>query len=144
MLDRLSKLEADSIYIIREAYRQFGNLGFLWSIGKDSTVLMWLIRKAFFGKIPFPCIHIDTSYKFPEMIQYRDEKCKEWSIKLIVAQNNEAIKNGCSKDRDGALECCTQLKTNALKKEIEKQGFDGLFLGIRSDEQGKSFFATRW
>ena len=72
MYDHLDELEAQSIYIFREAYRKFENLAMLYSIGKDSTTMIHLARKAFFGKIPFPLVHIDTTYKYPEMIEYRD------------------------------------------------------------------------
>ena len=71
-MNHIDTLEATSIYILREAYANFKNLGMLWSIGKDSTVLLWLVRKAFFGHVPFPLIHIDTHFKIPEMIEYRD------------------------------------------------------------------------
>ena len=71
-MDYLSKLENQSIYIFREAFHKFENLAMLWSIGKDSTVLLWLARKAFFGHVPFPLVHVDTSYKIPSMIEYRD------------------------------------------------------------------------
>ena len=68
-IDKLDALESQSVYILREAYREFKSLAMLWSIGKDSTVLLWLARKAFFGHVPFPLVHIDTSYKIPEMIK---------------------------------------------------------------------------
>ena len=71
-MDHLDKLEAKSVHILREAYAAFGNLCMLWSIGKDSTVLLWLARKAFYGHVPFPLVHVDTHYKIPEMIEYRD------------------------------------------------------------------------
>ena len=71
-MDNLDQLEQQSVYIFREAFRHFERLCMLWSIGKDSTVLLWLARKAFFGHVPFPLVHIDTSYKLPEMITYRD------------------------------------------------------------------------
>ena len=83
-MNHLDELENNSIYIIREAYKQFKNIGVLWSIGKDSTTLVWLCRKAFFGKVPFPAIHIDTTYKFPEMYKFRDFFAKEWELKLMV------------------------------------------------------------
>jgi sulfate adenylyltransferase subunit 2 len=106
----------------------------LWSVGKDSTALLWLIRKAFYDRVPFPIIHIDTSYKFPEMIRYRDEKIKDWGLRLIVARNEEAIKAGMGpKDK---LACCTALKTEALKQAINKYQFKALLLGIRRDEHG--------
>jgi len=133
-MDHLDALENESIYIIREAYKQFKNIAMLWSIGKDSTTLLWLVRKAFYGKIPFPVMHIDTSYKFPEMIADRDKKAKEWGLKLVVARNEEAIKNGMGPK--SKLACCTALKTEALKQAIEKHKFRALLLGIRRDEHG--------
>ncbi len=133
-MDHLDELESKSIYIIREAYKQFKNVAMLWSIGKDSTSLLWLVRKAFYGKIPFPIIHIDTSYKFPEMIKYRDEKANEWGLRLIVARNEEAIAAGMGPK--SKLACCTALKTEALKQVIDKYKFSAIFLGIRRDEHG--------
>src|SRR3989344_3424879 len=135
-MERLSKLEARSIYIIREAYANFRKLGILWSIGKDSTTLMWLCRKAFYGKIPFPAIHIDTGHKFPEMYKFRDEWAKKWNVNLIIGGNFEAIKNGV-KCYPGDTDACSQeLKTKGLQMTIEKYGFDALILGIRRDEHG--------
>ena len=134
-MDRLDELESKSIYIIREAYKQFRKIAMLWSIGKDSTTLLWLCRKAFFGRIPFPIIHIDTSYKFKEIYEFRDRYSKEWNLKLIISQNEEALKKGICPGKD-KLECCTQLKTEALKQTINKFGFKALLLGIRRDEHG--------
>lgn len=133
-MDHLDYLESESIYIIREAYKQFKNLAMLWSIGKDSTCLLWLVRKAFYGKIPFSVLHIDTSYKFPEMIQYRDRKAQEWGLNLTVAQNEKAIKEGMGPQ--SKLACCTALKTEALKQAIDQHRFSALLLGIRRDEHG--------
>src|SRR5678816_4223382 len=90
-MDRLSKLESQSIYIMREAFNKFENLAMLWSIGKDSTVLLWLARKAFFGHVPFPLVHVDTSFKIPSMIEYRDKLVRDWNLKLIVGKNEEAV-----------------------------------------------------
>ncbi len=135
-MDYLSKLENKSIYIIREAYYRFKNIALLWSIGKDSTTLLWLCRKAFFGEIPFPVIHIDTGYKFPEIYRFRDHYAKEWGLDLIIGRNEEKITEGMGPDREDKLLCCTELKTNALKKVIEKEGFKALLLGIRRDEHG--------
>lgn len=90
-MDQLEVLESQSVFILREAYRSFKNLVMLWSIGKDSTVLLWLARKAFFGHVPFPLMHIDTSYKIPKMIEYRDHFALEWKLNLIVGQNIKAL-----------------------------------------------------
>ncbi|HRR29613.1 MAG TPA: phosphoadenosine phosphosulfate reductase family protein, partial [Victivallales bacterium] len=89
-MDHLEILESHSIHIFREAYREFKNIVMLWSIGKDSTVLLWLARKAFFGHVPIPLMHIDTSYKIPEMIEYRNRIAVEWNLNLIVGQNKKA------------------------------------------------------
>ncbi len=144
-MDKLDELESQSIYIIREAYHHYKNLAVLWSIGKDSTTLVWLTRKAFFGKVPFPALHIDTSYKFPEMYQFRDEYSKKWGLDLVVTRNEEALAAGMKSDRK--LECCNALKTEALKQAIAKHGFDALLLGIRRDEHGirakERFFSPR-
>jgi sulfate adenylyltransferase subunit 2 len=135
MYDHLDELEAQSIYIFREAYRKFENLAMLYSIGKDSTTMIHLARKAFFGKIPFPLVHIDTTYKYPEMIEYRDRMAREWQADLIVGSNKEAIEAGMSPEA-GRLVCCGKLKTDGLTKIIEERDFHGLFLGIRRDEEG--------
>jgi sulfate adenylyltransferase subunit 2 len=92
-MDQLDHLENLSINILREAYANFKNLGMLWSIGKDSTVLLWLTRKAFFGHVPFPLIHIDTGFKIPEMIEYRDQLVRDWRLPLIYGQNEEALED---------------------------------------------------
>lgn len=135
MNNYLDELEKRSITIIREAKAQFKNLGVLWSTGKDSTTSLWLCKKAFFGKIPFPVIHIDTGYKFPEIYEFRDRIAKEWDFNLVIAKNEEAIKKGMSPQK-GRFECCTALKTKALKDLIEKEEFDALIVSIRRDEHG--------
>ena len=131
----LKKLENQSIFIIREAYSQYKKVAMLWSIGKDSTTLLWLIRKAFFGKIPFPIVHLDTTHKFKEIYDFRDERAKEWGLNLIVAKNDDALASGVGPDK-GKFECCTELKTNCLKKTIDKYRFKALYLAIRRDEHG--------
>src|SRR5690606_4108952 len=103
-----------SISIIREAFASIRKLGMLWSIGKDSTVLLWLVRKAFFGHVPIPCIHIDTKRKIPAMIAYRDMIAREWGLTLIVGSNQAAIDAGMGPEQ-GRLTCCTALKTEGLK-----------------------------
>jgi sulfate adenylyltransferase subunit 2 len=133
-MDKLDELESQSIYIIREAYYHYKKLAVLWSIGKDSTTLVTLVRKAFFGQVPFPALHIDTSYKFPEMYRFRDEYSKKWGMDLVVAQNKEALAAGMKCDKK--LECCNALKTEALKQAIAEHGFEALLLGIRRDEHG--------
>ena len=91
MMDHLDQLEHRSVHILREAYANFKNLGMLWSIGKDSTVLLWLARKAFFGHVPIPLVHIDTAFKIPEMIEYRDRLALEWHLTMIYGQNRQAL-----------------------------------------------------
>ncbi len=134
-MDHLSELENRSIYIIRESYHQFDRLAALWSVGKDSTTLVRLCQKAFFGRIPFPVVYIDTSHHFPEMYSFRDECVERWGLDLIVARNDAALAAGVNPE-DEKLNCCTQLKTQALKDCIAEYGFDALLLGIRRDEHG--------
>lgn len=135
-MDRLDKLESQSIYVIREAYKQFKDMAVLWSIGKDSTTLMYLIRKAFYGHFPFPALHIDTSYKFKEIYEFRDYLSKEWNFKVQVASNEEALASGVGPDTGDKLTCCGKLKTEALKQAINKYHYKALLLGIRRDEHG--------
>ena len=143
---QLEDLENKSIYIIREAFAEFKKPAILWSTGKDSTVNLWLCKKAFFGEIPFPVIHIDTTFKFKQMYAFRDKIAKEWGFNLIVAKNEEAIAAGVSPEQ-GKFECCTRMKTEALMSELDKHGFDALILAIRRDEHGirakERFFSPR-
>lgn len=145
-MDHLSMLENQSIFIIREAYSQFRKIAALWSIGKDSTTLIYLIRKAFYGKTPFPVLHLDTGYKFKEIYKFREEYAQKWNLNLIVRKNIEAVKRGVCPEK-GKLECCHELKTNALKQAIDEHGFKAIYLGIRRDEHGirakERFFSPR-
>jgi len=134
-MPELKDLENKSIYIIREAFAEFKHPAVLWSTGKDSTATLWLCKKAFFGKIPFPVIHIDTTYKFKEMYEFRDRIAREWGFNLLVARNEEAIKTGFG-PKDGKFECCTALKTEALRQMLAREKFDALILAIRRDEHG--------
>lgn len=157
-MDKLDSLEAQSVYILREAYREFKSLVMLWSIGKDSTVLLWLARKAFFGHVPFPLVHIDTSFKIPEMIKYRDKLAVEWKLNMIYGQNKEALDKR-ETFPDGKLDrlgCCKALKTEALKHTLagdwpryrlnhttkkyeldkNKEPYTGVIVGARADEEG--------
>jgi sulfate adenylyltransferase subunit 2 len=142
----LEKLEHQSVYIIREAYSRCRNLALLWSIGKDSTTLLWLCRKAFFGKIPFPVLHIDTSYKFKEIYDFRAKYAKEWGLDLLIAKNDTALTQGMNNTL-GKFECCNSLKTQTLKTAIQKHHFEAILLGIRRDEHGirakERFFSIR-
>jgi sulfate adenylyltransferase subunit 2 len=158
MMDHLDLLESRSIHVLREAYACFKSLGMLWSIGKDSTVLLWLARKAFFGHVPFPLIHIDTAFKIPEMIQYRDRLAAEWNLNLIYGQNVQALAEKRTFP-DGTVDritCCSLLKTEALRRTISGEGprwrfnhakktyeldrnaepFTGIIAGVRADEEG--------
>ncbi len=133
-MDHLDKLENQSVFILREAYKKFKKLAMLWSIGKDSNVLLWLARKAFYGHVPLPLVHIDTSYKIPEMIEFRDRYAKEWNLNLIVGQNKKALDEGMNHTL-GRINCCTALKTNGLHQIMEQYDYKGLILGIRRDEE---------
>ena len=157
-MKHLETLEATSIYILREAYANFKNLGMLWSIGKDSTVLLWLVRKAFLGHVPFPLIHIDTHYKIPEMIEYRDHLTRLWRLDMIVGSNTEALelKQTFPDGNVDRIACCKLLKTQALKETLSghaprmrfnhnlqryevdtsRDPFTGIILGVRADEEG--------
>ena len=110
----------------------------LWSIGKDSCVLLWLARKAFFGHVPFPCIHIDTSYKMPEMIAFRDRLAKEWGLDLVVGENRAALDAGKTypNGKLSRVECCSALKRDPLQAVIAERQFQAVMLGIRRDEEG--------
>ncbi|MFC1479299.1 sulfate adenylyltransferase subunit CysD [Planctomycetota bacterium] len=136
MPDYLREIEGKAIYIIREAYARFNNIGLLWSIGKDSTALLWMCRKAFYGQIPFPVIHIDTSYKFSEIYEFRDTYAKEWNLDLRIARNEEALEKGMGPEKGTKIECCSSLKTQALKDFLADQDLDGILLAIRRDEHG--------
>jgi sulfate adenylyltransferase subunit 2 len=134
-LNYLNRLEQDSIYIIREAYTKISKMALLWSIGKDSTVLLWLCQKAFLGNVPFPLVHVDTSFKIPEMIAYRDKLAKEMDLNLIVGQNKEALDSGMNPEL-GRLTCCGALKTDGLNQVVNEHELQGLIVGIRRDEEG--------
>lgn len=157
-MNHLEKLEAQSVHILREAYREFKGLVMLWSIGKDSTVLLWLARKAFFGHVPIPLMHIDTNFKIPAMITYRDRLVKAWGLNMLVGQNKEALAAKMTYP-DGAInriECCKKLKSEALKHTLSgewprlrfdhqlgqyaldthAEAFTGVIVGVRADEEG--------
>jgi sulfate adenylyltransferase subunit 2 len=137
-MDTLAALENESIYVLREAYSKLERLAMLWSIGKDSTVLLWLARKAFLGHVPFPLVHVDTSYKIPSMIEYRDQLCREWNLKLVVGKNEAALRDRLTypDGRATRVECCGRLKRDALQAVLEEQGYTGVIVGVRRDEDG--------
>lgn len=168
-MNQLDRLENKSIFLLREAYYQFKSLCMLWSIGKDSTVMLWLARKAFFGHVPFPLVHIDTTYKIPEMITYRDRLALEFGIDMIVGKNINALENKQTFPDGNAtrIQCCQALKTNALVNTINgewprlrlnhdlkqyqidthHEPFTGVIVGLRADEEGsrskERYFSAR-
>ena len=136
MLSHLRGLEAESIHILRETVAQFAKPVLLYSIGKDSSVLLHLARKAFFpGKIPFPLLHIDTTYEYPEMIEFRDRFVAQIGARLIVYTNDEAIAQGANPYDYGTAKCCGLLRTRALVDGLRKGGFDAAMGGARRDEE---------
>jgi sulfate adenylyltransferase subunit 2 len=135
-LDHLKMLEAESIFILREAVAEFAHPVMLYSIGKDSSVMLRLAQKAFYpGKIPFPLLHIDTSYKFSEMIEFRDNYAREIGAELLVHTNREALDEGANPYRLGTQKCCGLLKTKSLLDALADGGFDAAFGGARRDEE---------
>ena len=135
-LGHLRLLEAESIHIMREVASEFQRPVMLYSIGKDSSVLLRLAQKAFHpAPIPFPLLHIDTTYKFREMIEFRDRYTAEIGAKLIVYTNTEAIEDGANPFRLGTQRCCGLLKTKALLDGLRQGGFDAAIGGARRDEE---------
>ncbi len=157
-MGHLDRLEATSVHILREAYASFKSLCMLWSIGKDSTVLLWLARKAFLGHVPFPLVHIDTHYKIPEMIAYRDRLTREWKLNMVFGTNEKALaaKETFPDGKVDRITCCRNLKTTALRDTLDGTGvryrfnhekgayevdrnteaFTGVIVGVRADEEG--------
>jgi sulfate adenylyltransferase subunit 2 len=133
-MDKLDQLESQSVYILREAYRHFDRLCMLWSMGKDSTVLLWLARKAFFGHVPFPLVHIDTGFEIPEALAYRDQLARDLDLQLIVGRNDDALNQRRTwvhsrEDHAGdplrqltRKQCCSLLRTAALKQTLDGSG----------------------
>ena len=135
-LNHLQALEAESIHILREAAAEFARPVMLYSIGKDSSVMLRLAQKAFYpGKIPFPLLHIDTGYKFPEMIEFRDRYTQQIGAELIVHQNRRALDAGANPFSLGTQKCCGLLKTTSLLDALAEGGFDAAFGGARRDEE---------
>ncbi len=132
----LKQLESESIHIIREVVAEFKNPVMLYSVGKDSSVMVRLAQKAFYpGKIPFPLMHVDTGYKFPEMYEFRDTFVRQIGARLIVERNGEWIAKGAHPTRLGVDKCCQYLKTQGLLQAIQKHGFDAAFGGARREEE---------
>jgi sulfate adenylyltransferase subunit 2 len=135
-LTHLKQLEAESIHIIREVAAEFDNPVMLYSIGKDSAVMLHLAMKAFYpGKPPFPLMHVDTGWKFKEMIRFRDEMVTKLGLELIVHQNQEGIEQGVGPFTHGSSKHTDVMKTQALKQALNKYGFDAAFGGARRDEE---------
>ena len=139
-MDHLDELEAQSIYILREAYVSFSNLCMPWSMGKDSNVLIWLSKKAFCGKIPYPTLHIDTTYEFPEMLEFRDWARSHYELDLIVKINEDAragrgaYETSVGYETHDPVTVTHELKTVALQQIMAERKFDALITGIRRDE----------
>ena len=131
-MDRLDELEAQSVFIMREAFARLQKIALLWSLGKDSNVMIWLARKAFFGRVPFPVMHVDTAKKFPEMYAFRERYAKQWNLDLIIEKCPplETIDPTLPPAARSAAR-----KTEGLKLALAKHGFDGLIAGIRRDEE---------
>jgi sulfate adenylyltransferase subunit 2 len=135
-LSHLQQLEAESIQIIREVAAEFDNPVMMYSIGKDSSVMLHLARKAFYpGKIPFPLMHIDTGWKFKEMIEFRDSQAKAFGLELITHTNQEGVEQGVGPYTHGSAKHTDIMKTQALKQALNKYGFDAAFGGARRDEE---------
>jgi sulfate adenylyltransferase subunit 2 len=135
-LSHLRALEAESIHILREVAAEFQKPVMLYSIGKDSSVMVRLAQKAFHpARIPFPLLHIDTTYKFEEMIAFRDSFTRSIGAELIVHTNTKAIEEGANPFQLGTGKCCAVLKTRALLDGLEAGGFDAAFGGARRDEE---------
>jgi sulfate adenylyltransferase subunit 2 len=135
-LSHLKQLEAESIHIFREVASEFEKPVMLYSIGKDSSVMLRLAQKAFFpGPIPFPLMHVDTGYKFREMLEFRDNYTRELGLDLRVWRNEAAIADGANPIKLGTQRCCGLLKTQALLDGLRHYGFDAAFGGARRDEE---------
>ncbi|GGI71182.1 sulfate adenylyltransferase subunit 2 [Shewanella hanedai] len=132
----LKQLEAESIQIMREVAAEFDNPVMLYSVGKDSSVLLHLARKAFYpGKIPFPLMHVDTNWKFKEMIEFRDQMAKKHGFDLIVHKNPRGIEMNISPFTHGSAKHTDIMKTEGLKQALDMHGFDAAFGGARRDEE---------
>ena len=135
-ITHLKALEAEAIHIIREVAAEFENPVMLYSIGKDSSVLLHLARKAFApAKIPFPLLHVDTDWKFKEMIAFRDRIAKEYGFNLIVHKNQEGIDAGVGPFTHGSSKHTDIMKTQSLKQALNAGGYDAAFGGARRDEE---------
>lgn len=132
MYQYLDELEAKSVYIIREAYNRIDPLAMLWSIGKDSNVMLWMVRKAFYGRVPFPLIQLDTEMELPEVYEFRDNLVKEWNLPLKIALCPP------EDEMDQTLPPATRAatrKTAGLRNILKEEKYRGIIAGIRRDEQ---------
>lgn len=135
-LSHLRWLEAESIHILREGAAQFARPVLLYSIGKDSSVLLHLARKAFYpAPIPFPLLHIDTTYEYPEILEFRDWYARQIGARLVVYSNQQAVKQGANPYDLGTARCCQLLRTQALVQALKEGGYDAAFGGARRDEE---------
>ncbi len=135
-LTHIKQLEAESIHIIREVAAEFENPVLLYSIGKDSSVLLHLARKAFFpGRLPFPLLHVDTTWKFREMIAFRDRVARQLGLDLIVHTNPQGVADNVTPFTYGSKKYTDIMKTQALLQALDKHGFDAAFGGARRDEE---------
>ncbi len=132
-MNHLDALEAQSVYILREAFAKLDKLALLWSLGKDSNVVLWLARKAFFGHVPFPVLHVDTGRKFPEMYAFRERYSQEWGLKLLVEPCPPV--DQIDPSLPPAARSAAR-KTAGLNGALARHGFEGLIAGIRRDEEG--------
>lgn len=135
-LSVLDELEAESIFILREVAAEFERPVMMYSVGKDSSVVLHLARKAFHpAPVPFPLLHVDTSYKFPEMYEFRDKTAQEFSVDLRIFSNQSAINSGASPGSLGTVRCCGLLKTQALLSALNEGKYDAVIGGARRDEE---------
>ena len=135
-LTHIKQLEAESIHILREVVAEFEHPVMLYSIGKDSSVLLHLARKAFFpGRLPFPLMHVDTTWKFRDMIAFRDRMARELDLDLIVHTNEDGVRSGVTPFTYGSRKYTDIMKTHALLEALDKHGFDAAFGGARRDEE---------
>ncbi|PTX99482.1 sulfate adenylyltransferase [Verrucomicrobia bacterium LW23] len=133
-MTHLDRLESQAIYIFREAFHAFKKPAMPWSMGKDSNVLIWLASKAFGGRVPFPVLHVDTTYEFPEMLEFRDWATKRYNLNLVVKINEEARGRGVGYETHDPVTVTHELKTAALQQAMAEHGWDALITGIRRDE----------
>ena len=135
-LTHLKQLEAESIHIIREVAAEFQNPVMLYSIGKDSAVMLHLARKAFYpGRLPFPVLHVDTGWKFQAMYEFREKMVKEMDLDLLVHKNPEGVAQGINPFTHGSAVHTDVMKPQGLKQALDKYGFDAAFGGARRDEE---------